>query len=721
MIEFKNNFLFLHTPETTMAVDLRAENAILAYYGPRIPSEDGVFIRLKYDPDDWRHRSFFPFMLSGNGRGEFKRGAVLIRNTDGSFSSDFRVKNAELCACPRFSDMPSAHSLAQTVKITYADIGGAEIEQYLSVCDDCDVIVSQIKLVNEGKAPIFVHRLASLQLDLYERGYTIVSYAGQWAAERQAETLTLNAGTFVNASAEGASSARFNPAIALNSPNGEDWYGFNLLWSGDHKTSVECQENNTTRVLTGLNDENFCVEVKPYGSFVCPQACFVYAKEFYGITENMHAFVKKHIVRKSFGVREREILINSWESFYFDYDQEKLLALAKKAASLGLEMFVVDDGWFLGRNDDKGGLGDWIADPGKFPDGIGSFAEKVRALGLKFGIWIEPEMVSENSELFRAHPEWAMRVPLRPPVRMRRQLMLDLAREEVVNDRLDALRALFAECRPNYVKWDFNRFATDVPMINAQSIGGYDYLYQKGLYKLLSELQAEFPDTLFESCASGGARFDLGMLCYSEQIWTSDNTDARDRLKIQAGTAEFYPQSVMACHVSASPNHQTGNKTSLEDRFNVACGGISGYELNLLSLSAEECAAIAEQILFYKEYRSLLQFGKYYPIEERQEHIAGWCIVSEDKKRAVAMLAVTEKKSRYTAPYRYRLKGLREDYVYRVSARRQNNSAEFIPFCASGALLNNGKIMLGDFFAVSDRSENSNSVASRIFVLERQI
>ena len=380
-----------------------------------------------------------------------------------------------------------------------------------------------------------------------------------------------------------------------------------------------------------------------------------------------------------------------------------------------MEMFVVDDGWFAGRENDKAGLGDWVCNQKRFPYGLRCFAQKVRERGLKFGIWIEPEMVNGNSELFRTHPEWTMRIPNRTPVYMRNQLMLDLTKKEVVDDRIFALQKLFEECEPDYVKWDFNRFATDILANHFQSAGEYDYKYQIGLYRLLAELEKIFPNILFESCASGGARFDLGMLCFSEQVWTSDNTAARDRLGIQAGTANFYPQSVMACHVSASPNHQTGNSTSLENRFNIACGGLLGYELDLLKLDENSCCVVREQIAFYKNYRDILQFGEYIHVDDPNSGIKGWIVLKADKSLAIAMFALTEKKSRFSAPYRISFRGLDEGAMYRVTQRTQRNTNAFQPFCASGALLNHAKLKLGDFYKETDRAENSNSIASRVF------
>lgn len=717
MIEIKEGFCVIHTVHTSMVVDLRHENAILAYYGTRLQGTEEFFTRQAYRSDDWRQRSVLPFMVSGTGRGEFKNGAVLIKNADGSCVCDFCVCDAVLSDTPEWEDMPSARGASQTVRITYRDQCGCVLYQYLSVFDECDAIVSRFILQNEASASVEVLRLASLQLDLYGDNYNVINFSGQWADERHAREHRLAPGIFVNESKDGASSARFNPGCILYGSSGKDWYVLNLIWSGNHKTSFECQENNTTRVLIGLNDAAFQVRVMPGESFVTPQAVLVYAHSCDAITQRIHAFVNAHILRGPHSLLPRDIVINSWESFYFDFDESSLLCLAKSAADIGIETFVLDDGWFMGRRNDRAGLGDWHADGQRFPSGLKQFAREVRSLGLKFGLWVEPEMVNEDSDLFREHPEWAMCIGSRAPVRMRNQLMLDLANEEVVAWLFQSLSELFGECRPDYIKWDFNRFATDIPA--GYSIGEYDYLYYRGLYRLLNGLRKQYPEIVFESCASGGARFDLGMLCYSEYIWTSDNTDAKERLRIQADTARLYPQSVISCHVSSSPNHQTGNSTSLENCFNVASGGALGYELNLTELSDGQMAVLREQVAFYKKHRVLLQFGEYHALSEEENGADGWCIVSKDKRRAIAMLALLHKKSRYTAPYRFRLKGLEEKFYYKITQRKQCNAEEFKSLVVSGTLLCNGWLAFGDFYRETDRTANSNSIASRLFLLER--
>lgn len=717
MIEIRDGFCFLHTVRTSMMIDLRYENAILSYYGRRLWGIEEFFARQTYRSDDWRQRSVLPFMVSGTGRGEFKNGAVLIKNADNSYVSDFCVRDAALIEDLQFEDMPSAHGASQTLRITYRDICGCTLFQYLSVFEDCDVLVSRFVLQNDSDKSIEIYRLASFQLDLYGKNYAVTNFAGQWADERHIETRRLSPGIFVNESKDGASSARFNPGTLLSSVDGNDWYAFNLLWSGNHKTTFECQENNTTRVLIGVNDTAFSFKLFPGETFVTPQAVIAYAGSSDALTQGLHQFVNEHVIRGQSRMRPRDIVINSWESFYFDFDARSLLQLAQKAAAVGIETFVLDDGWFLERKNDRAGLGNWKEDKQRFPSGLKQFAKEIRSLGLKFGLWVEPEMVNEESDLYREHPEWAMRIHGRSPVLMRNQLMLDLTKEEVVEWLFQALSEVFDACRPDYIKWDFNRFATDIPV--GYSIGEYDYRYQKGLYRLLGKLREKYPEILFESCASGGARFDLGMLCYSEYIWTSDNTDARDRLRIQGGTSRLYPQSVISCHVSASPNHQTGNSTSLENCFNIAIGGVLGYELNLIALPDDRLEILSEQISFYKKYRPLLQFGEYYMLSEEENGAEGWCIVSKDQKQAIAMLALPSKKSRYTAPYRFRLKGLDDKSIYRVTQRKQSNARVFDPFVAFGALLCGGWLPLGDFYQESDRAENSNSIASRAFLLER--
>lgn len=364
-------------------------------------------------------------------------------------------------------------------------------------------------------------------------------------------------------------------------------------------------------MIAGINDFMFDWTLGAGEEFCAPEAAMCYAESEDALSRQMHAFAAEHVVRGKWKKRERPVLVNSWEGAYFDFNADSVVEMAKVSKELGAELFVLDDGWFGRRNDDTSSLGDWSDNVEKLGCTLAELAERVRGCGLKFGIWIEPEMISEESELFRSRPAYAMRVPGRTPVRLRNQLALNMADEKVQNFVVRTVSDVISRCGASYVKWDYNRMLTDC-FGKGVAAGEYFHRYMLGVYKVISKVVKRFPFVLFEGCAGGGARFDLGMMSYFPQIWTSDNTDARDRLKIQDGSSYGYPQSVMGAHVSASPNHQSGDSHPLETRFNVACGGLLGYELDVRKLSEKDKKTVAAQISFYKEHRKLLQFGNFY-------------------------------------------------------------------------------------------------------------
>ena len=488
--------------------------------------------------------------------------------------------------------------------------------------------------------------------------------------------------------------------------------GVNLVYSGNHRTVAESDDMGRTRLITGINPFSFSWKLKGGETFFAPEAVFAFGHSEREAGLHMRAFAQEHIVRGVWKKKPRPVLVNNWEGTYFSFTRERILNIAKAAKKAGAELFVLDDGWFGRRDDDTTSLGDWT-DYKEKTGGIASLAEEVRSLGLAFGIWMEPEMVSERSELYKAHPEWAMKIPGREPVRMRSQLMLDLTSPAVQDYLVESVSSVLTLTKAAYLKWDYNRRMTDV--FGAAPAGEYYHRYILGLYSVMARLNAAFPDVLFEGCASGGARFDLGILSYMPQIWTSDNTDARERIAIQSGTAACYPQSTMGSHVSASPNHQTGNASALSARFAVAAGGVLGYECDLSALSNEERAAIRDQIVFYKQYREVMQFGSYYPLGDVRGEWAGYCTVSPDKSLAVAAVAVLKKR---TGVFNLRasFKGLEEDALYRVSVREGAGLREAGK--ATGGMLVNGSVRLDGIFEEQD-ARSANPVFTRMFVFEK--
>jgi alpha-galactosidase len=584
--------------------------------------------------------------VSSVGKGDFRSPSVLIRYADGTDTSDFVYESAEVLTTPVFcKEMPCAggngNEEPQQLRVTLKEKEKpVKLDIYYTVYEKCDVITRRMVLRNEGTEALTVLRMMSLQLDLDDYGYKFTTFGGNWGREMHKEEVIVSQGSVVHSTLSGVSSNRANPFVMLAEADaterGGEVYGFNLVYSGNHYEEVNVSGFYKTRFMTGINPTDFSWEVKGGDSFETPEAVMSFSAEGYrGLSLNMQHFVKRHIVRGKFKDQPRPILLNSWEAAYFDISESKLLSLAKKAAEAGIELFVMDDGWFGNRNDDKTSLGDWDVNKKKLPGGVESLAEKVHALGLDFGIWVEPEMISEDSDLYRAHPEYAMTAPGRENSPGRNQMLLDLTNPEVVDFVTTSMRKIFSVPGVNYVKWDMNRMFADVysKVLPAERQGETAHRYVLGLYRIMKTLTEEFPDILFEGCASGGNRFDLGILSFMPQIWGSDDTDAMQRTKIQTGYSYGYPMSVMTAHVSACPNHQTLRTTPIDTRFNVAAFGVFGYEINLCECSSEEFKAIKQQVSTYKEWRDTFFYGDFYRVSDKE-----WMVVSPDKRNAVAMV-----------------------------------------------------------------------------------
>ncbi|MFH2115115.1 MAG: alpha-galactosidase, partial [Spirochaetota bacterium] len=502
---------------------------------------------------------------SGLGKGDYREPMIDLVFHDGSMTTDFRyVSHESRAGRPDIPGLPCALGSPDDVSTTTVTLRDESVGLTLALVycayGACDVVTRFAVLRNDGLEPVRIRRLMSAQLDLFGGDWRLLTFDGCWANERNYNERPVLPGVYVNDSKTGHSSARHNPFVMLardgcDEETGE-CYASNLVYSGNHAEICERSFTGKLRLLTGINPSAFEWLLEPGQEFHTPEAALSWSGAGYnGISLNMHRFVRKHIVRGQWADRERPVLLNNWEATEFDFDKRKLLALAKEAVALGMELFVLDDGWFGERNDDKRGLGDWTVNKKKLPGGLSALARKISALGLRFGIWVEPEMVNEDSRLFREHPDWAVSSPGREPSPSRNQLVLDLCKPEVRRHLVEAMSAVFSSADISYVKWDMNRNLSDLysSFLPAERQGEFCHRYVLGLYELLGELTARFPDILFESCASGGNRFDLGLLCYMPQVWTSDNTDAYSRLTIQNGTSYGYPQSVMGAHVSASP------------------------------------------------------------------------------------------------------------------------------------------------------------------------
>ena len=619
----------------------------------------------------------FPQEISTAGKGDFREPFLLVRGQNGAFVNDFLFESYEILENFGPDGLPSAHGKAKTLAVTVADrAAGLYLNLYYSVFDDCDIIVKSASLTNKSGKSVRIEKLASSQLDLPDCAYDLVTLDGAWAKERYVNSRPLSTGIFTVDSKVGFSSNTHNPFIMLKrrgaTPSHGDCYGFNLVYSGNHCESVEVTTHEKTRVINGINPFGFSWELKTGETFFTPEAVLGFSPlGTNGLTHEFHNFVNRHIVRGAWAGKERPILINNWEATMFNFTEEKLLAIASKGKEIGAELFVLDDGWFGSRTDDKKGLGDWFANKERFPDGLNGFAEKIKALGLMFGVWVEPEMVNPDSGLYRAHPDWAVAHPSYTPSLSRNQLLLDLCNKEVRQYIIEIMTEVFSSADISYVKWDFNRPMSDFYSGVSANQGEFFHRYTLGLYEILGELTKRFPDVLFESCASGGSRFDLGMLCYMPQIWASDNTDSYDRALIQAGTLLAYPLSTMGAHVSGAPNAQTLRRSTIDNRFNTACFGLLGYELDLAKLNPHETAAVKAQVEFYKKYRKTIQYGDYYVIKDIfTERTGQTAVISPDKKQALTVLtnniAVTSPPSDVL-----RFMGLKESARYAVETRQQ--------------------------------------------------
>ncbi len=631
--------------------------------------------------------------LSGAGTGDLRLPMAELTFADGSRTVDLLYDDfAILPGASTRVALPCAYDetgRAQTLKLTLRErCRPVSLELYYTVFEDCDVITRSCTLVNAGETPVCVESLFSAQLDLPGTGYVLSHFHGDWAREMNRTDTPVDAGRVVSASRTGFSSNHANPFVMLFAPganefSGEGW-ACNLVWSGPHMEVAEVGSQGQTRLLTGISPEQLQWRLEPGGRFEAPEAVLTFSDHGYsGISEHMHAFVREHIVRGEWKYKERPVLLNSWEANYFHFTEASLLRLARAGRDVGIELFVLDDGWFGQRNDDLRSLGDWQVNTKKLPGGLRRLADKVEALGMRFGIWVEPEMVNEDSELFRTHPDWAVRIPERPHAEGRHQMLLDLTRSEVCDYLVDAMSTVFSSGKISYVKWDMNRNFTDVfsAQLPAERQGEFLYRYQLGLYRIMSTLAQRFPHILFEGCASGGNRFDLGILCSMPQIWASDDSDAIARCSIQNGLSYGYPQSVIGAHVSNCPNHQTLRTTPLETRFAVAAMGVLGYECNLAEMKKEELEAIREQIALYKLWRGTLQFGRLYRIggtltgptgaagQPASPNLAEWCIVAPDKSEAVAVM-VQETVRPHTSQITLRTHGLLDDAMYVFVGRK---------------------------------------------------
>lgn len=684
------------------------------YYGRKIRVEEGceeaLFEKHTFAPGntniyDREHGSFsledIRLEMSSYGKGDIREPFVEVIHGDGSYTSDFLYEKAEITKGKEaFLTLPGSYDetgevehLAVTLRDRQYDLA---LELHYYVYESCDVITRSAKLCNGSDETVYIKRLMSTQVDFDVPDLVFTTFHGAWAREMKKDDICLRPGKYVNASYTGTSSNRANPFVMLSGADATedagDCYGFNLIYSGNHYEAVEVSGYGKTRIVTGINPQSFSWQLAAGENFEAPEAVMAYSHEGYnGMSQCMHRFVREHIVRGTWKHRTRPVLLNSWEAAYFDISERKLLALAKAGAEAGIELFVMDDGWFGERNDDSHSLGDWEVNRKKLPGGLDGLCKKVKALGLDFGIWVEPEMVNVDSRFYQRHPDWVLDIPGKPHSEGRNQRILDLTRTEVQDFVIAKMSEVFSSAEISYVKWDMNRTFTDyfsraLPPERQEEVA---HRYVMGLYRCMKELTERFPKILFEGCSAGGNRFDLGILCYFPQIWASDNTDALCRAEIQNGYSYGYPMSVVSAHVSACPNHQTLRTTPIETRFHVAAFGVCGYECNFCDMKKEELEAVKGQIALYKEWREVLQKGRFYRGRSFSDGDGGsvlfnlpgnqmeWTCVSEDGTKAVGFL-MQKLVVPNTQFHYYRAKGLNQDFKYHFYNRElKYNVKEF--------------------------------------------
>lgn len=627
-----------------------------------------------------------PLEYAGAGVGDFRVPAVAAVHADGSSALDLRyyshtVKPGKY-GIEGLPAVYAAEDEAETLEVVLRDTASAvEVTLLYAVLPALDLVTRCARIRNLGETPVTLTKAASLCLDISRGSWEWVHFHGRHAMERQMERRLLFHGIQEIGSTRGTSSHHQNPTVLLCTPDCTETagacIGAALVYSGSHQTRLECDQLGQVRMVMGIHPDLFRWELKAGETFSTPEVMLSYSDTgLETLSHHFHQAIREHICRGKYQLAERPVLINNWEATYFGFDTEKILHIAEEAARLGVDMLVLDDGWFGKRDDDCSGLGDWFVNETKLSGGLHDLVEKIKGMGMRFGIWFEPEMISENSDLYRKHPDWAIRIPDRAPMRSRYQLVLDMANPEVQEYLFRVMSDVLHSADISYVKWDMNRSISDwyTRTLPADRQGEMPHRYVLGLYALLERLTAAFPDVLFEGCSGGGGRFDAGMLYYCPQIWCSDDTDAYERTKIQYGTSFFYPVSAVGSHVSTVPNHQTGRITPFETRGTVAMAGSFGYELDLNLLSDGEKQEVAEQIRQFKTYGPLIHNGKYYRLTNPMaEDAALWEFAAQDGSEVLVqgmlfhaeanVLRRTVQLRGLDAEKRYRLDGTEQVYT----------------------------------------------------------
>lgn len=686
----KQKLFCLHTKTTSYVIGIADGYVGHAYYGKKLEGLEGVFSLLRtgeapFVPSKNRREkgSFadtFPTEYSTWGVGDYRESSLNVRTVSGHRACELNYVNHEIFDGKKpLEGMPSTfaqnHEGVHTLEIHCEDkaIGLKVILSY-SIFDDSDAVIRSVRLVNEGSERLYVEKVLSACMDMDNENFKMLSLSGSWARERHMTECEVTYGKHSVSSVRGESSHQEHPFMALMTPDttedAGDVYAMHFVYSGNFLALSEASQFNSVRMVMGIHPEGFEWVLAPGEAFQAPEVVCVYSDAGLGkMSRTFHDLYRNHLIQSPYLHKARPILINNWEATYFDFNTDKLVAIAKEAKKAGVEMLVMDDGWFGHRSSDDSSLGDWVVNEEKLPGGLNTLVEKVKAEGLLFGIWFEPEMISPDSKLYEAHPDWAIQIPGRRATESRAQYVLDLSRPEVVDYAYECVAKILRSADISYVKWDMNRQLTDVGSfyLDSEHQGELYHRYVLGVYELQERLVTEFPQLLLENCSGGGARFDPGMLYYSPQIWCSDDTDAIERLQIQEGTALIYPLSCMGAHVSDCPNHTVGRTTPFTTRGHVALAGTFGYELDITKISQEDRDEMKSQTEMYHKYHPLVREGDYYRIASwRKNHLYDcWAVVAKNQSEAlvtyVQVLSEANFKSR-----RIRLKGLDAMAKYRL-------------------------------------------------------
>lgn len=653
----KKQIFHLQTPKTSYIMHIWREKYLThVYWGKKINTpdmENALISRVTgfspvTDKEDYTLDFLCQEYPTGCGS-DYRMPAISVLYEDGSRNAKLTYDSHRIfMGKPKLQGLPATYveneEEADSVEITLKDsLKGLKVVLLYTAFNKIDVITRSVKVVNEGNETIILEKVVSANVDFETSDFDFLDFHGGWGKERFLERTPLHHGVQSIDSKRGSSSHQLNPFFVLASKEtNEEYgnaYGFNFVYSGNFTAGVEVDQVDKSRAWMGLNDYDFSWRLEPMEEFQAPEVVMVYSGNGFGeMSRSFHQLYRKRLVRGKYRDEARPILVNNWEGTYFDFTEEKILGIAREAKELGIELMVLDDGWFGKRNDDKSSLGDWVVNREKLPGGITGLADKINAMGLKFGLWFEPEMVSVDSDLYRAHPDWCIHVPGRVRTETRNQLTLDLSRKEVCDYIVEAVGKVLDEANISYVKWDMNRNMSELGSagLPADRQKEMPHRYMLGLYDTMERVISSHPDVLFEGCSGGGGRFDPGMLYYMPQIWTSDDTDAVERLYIQYGTSYAYPISAMGAHVSAAPNHQTGRQTSLKMRGDVAMSGNFGYELDLMKFTEEEKEEVKKQVELYKELRTFVQSGDMYRLKSPFRDVynngndTAWMFVSED-------------------------------------------------------------------------------------------